>query len=180
MERCLDAGMIGVKLYNQYRICDPVVGPILELAAARKVPVLEHAGHITAPEHLERQPLISHGEHFKEAGDNHPDAVIIHAHIGGGGDWERTLRAMRYASPNIHVDISGSNLDDGQVEFAVAELGVERVLFGSDGTMAGGVGKVIDATITDAERELIFWGNAARLLAAQGRRPLRERPSVPS
>ena len=100
---------------------------------------------------------------------------MIHAHIGGGGDWERTIRAMRYASPNVYCDVSGSNLDDGQVELAVAELGPERVLYGSDGTMSGCVGKVIDATITDEERELIFWGNAERILAEQGAKPLNPR-----
>jgi predicted TIM-barrel fold metal-dependent hydrolase len=177
VERCLDAGMIGVKLYNQYLISDPVVGPILELVSERKVPLLEHAGYLTTPD-LERQPLISHGEHFKKAGDRYPDAIMIHAHIGGGGDWERTVRAMRYASPNVYCDTSGSNLDDGQVEMAVAEMGVERVLYGSDGTMAGGVGKVIDATITDEEKEMLFWGNCERILGAQGRKTLRVKGEI--
>ncbi|MDP6778963.1 MAG: amidohydrolase family protein [Candidatus Latescibacteria bacterium] len=175
VERCLDAGFIGIKLYNQYRICDPAVGPVLDLAAERRIPILEHAGYPSAPEFREKQPLISHGEHFAEASEKHPDTMMIHAHIGGGGDWERTIRAMRYASPNVYCDVSGSNLDDGQVELAVEELGAERVLYGSDGTMSGCVGKVIDATVTDEERELIFWGNAERVLAAQGAEPLNPR-----
>ncbi|MDP6775762.1 MAG: amidohydrolase family protein [Candidatus Latescibacteria bacterium] len=172
VERCLDAGFIGIKLYNQYKISDPAVGPVLDLAAERHIPVLEHAGYPSSPEFRESQPNISHGEHFAEASERHPDTMMIHAHIGGGGDWERTIRAMRYASPNVYVDVSGSNLDDGQVELAVAELGAERVLYGSDGTMEGCVGKVIDATISHEERELIFWGNAERILAAQGAKPL--------
>ena len=172
-ERCLDAGMVGIKLYNQYKICDPAVRPIIELASDRRVPILEHAGYLPAPEHLEKQPLISHGADFAIASEAHPDAMLIHAHIGGGGDWEWTVRAMRNTSPNLYVDTSGSNLDDGQIELAVAELGAERVLFGSDGTMAGSVGKVLDATIEEAERDLIFRGNAERILAAQGKAPLR-------
>ena len=68
--------------------------------------------------------------------------------------------------------MSGSNLDDGQVELAVAEMGPHRVLFGTDGTMTGSVGKVIDATLTDEEKDLIFWGNAERILAAQGAAPI--------
>ncbi len=172
VERCLDAGMMGIKLYNQYRINDPIVWPVIELAVERRVPILEHAGYISAPEHLEKQPLISHGVHFSDVSQKHPEAMLIHAHISGGGDWERTVRAMRDASPNVYIDTSGSNLDDGQIEFAVAELGVERVLFGSDGTMAGSVGKVVDATLAEDEKELIFWGNAERILAAQGKAPL--------
>jgi predicted TIM-barrel fold metal-dependent hydrolase len=54
------------------------------------------------------------------------------------------------------------------VEYAVRRLGPERVIFGSDwpirdfGTQ---VGRVLGARLTSEERELIFRGNAARLLA---------------
>lgn len=171
-ERCLRRGMIGFKLYNQYKIQDPAVRPIIEYAAAHRVPILEHAAYLPAPEHLAQQPLTSHGADFAAASEKYPDAILIHAHIGGGGDWEWTIRALRDASPNVYVDVSGSNLDAGQVEFAVAELGAERVLFGTDGTMAGSVGKVLGADLTEHERELIFWGNAARILVAQGKAPL--------
>ncbi|MDA0748556.1 MAG: amidohydrolase family protein [bacterium] len=172
IERCLNAGMIGIKLYNQYKIWDPAVWPVLQLATERRVPLLEHAGYLSAPEHLSQQPLISHGEDFTKASEKFPEAILIHAHMGGGGDWERTVRGLRNASPSVTIDTSGSNLDDGQVEFAVAELGVERVLFGSDGTMDGCIGKVLDATLTENEKELIFWDNAERILAQQGTKPL--------
>ena len=65
--RCLGAGMIGIKLYNQLRVDDPAVLPVLEAAAERGVPVLEHAGYLPAAEHLELQPNISHGGHFAAA-----------------------------------------------------------------------------------------------------------------
>lgn len=172
VERCLDAGMIGIKLYNQYKICDPAVWPVIEVANERRVPVLEHAGHIEAPEHLSQQPLISDGADHAVVSQRFPEAILINAHIGGGGDWEWTLRALRASSPNVYVDISGSNLDEGQVEMAVAELGVERVLFATDGSMDGCVGKVAGARLTEEDKELICWGNAARILAAQGKQPL--------
>ncbi len=172
IERCLDAGMIGIKLYNQYRINDPIVRPIIELAVERQVPILEHAG-APVTDHKAGQPLISHGIHFAEANERYPDAIMYHAHVGGGGDWEYTIRAMRDGSPNLYIDISGSNLDYDQVGFGVEELGAERILFGTDGTMAGCVGKVIEADITDEERKLIWWGNAERILNAQGISPTR-------
>ncbi|MDA0746270.1 MAG: amidohydrolase family protein [bacterium] len=171
INRCLDEGMIGIKLYNQYRINDPAVYPVIELAIKRNVCILEHAGYLEAREHLDQQPLISHGHHFADVNKVYPEAMLIHAHIGGGGDWEHTVRAMRDTSPNLYCDVSGSNLDDGQIELAVTEMGAESVLFGTDGTMTGSVGKVIDATLTDEEKSLIFWGNAERILAAQGAKP---------
>ncbi len=178
IERCLDAGMVGVKLYHQYKISDPAVWPVIELCQERQVPILMHAGYLTDPGTLAGQPRISHGADFAEVSQRYPQARLIMAHIGGGGDWEWTLRALRDASPNVYVDVSGSNLDDGQVEFAVAELGAERVLFGTDGTMAGSVGKVVGAFLTAAQHHLIFWGNAERLLAGQGKQPLAESVSA--
>ena len=47
---------------------------------------------------------------------------------------------------------------------AVRELGAERILFGTDMTMEGGVGKVMGAKITEAQREEIFWKNMAAIL----------------
>lgn len=170
IDRCLDAGMVGVKLYNQYWISDPAVFPVIERMIERKAPILEHAGY-PSEEGLSRQPRISHGKHFAEASQRYPEAMLIHAHIGGGGDWEQTVLEMRDASSNVYVDVSGSNLDDGQVEFAVAEMGAERILFGTDGTMAGSVGKVLDADLTEEQREAIFWANAQRILKQRGGDP---------
>lgn len=171
VKRCLDAGMIGLKLYNQYKIDDPAVYPVIELAIERRVPILEHAGFIEAREHLDRQPLISNGRHFANLNEHYPEAMLIHAHIGGGGDWEQSIRWMRDTSEHLYCDVSGSNLDDGQVEQAVQDMGAERVLFGTDGTMCGSVGKVIDATLTDEAKRSIFFGNAEAILAAQGTTP---------
>ena len=52
IDRCLDGGMIGIKLYNQYKIWDPAVRPTLEKAIEERVPVLEHAGYPTTPGEL--------------------------------------------------------------------------------------------------------------------------------
>ena len=171
IERCLDAGMIGIKLYNQYKVSDPVVRPVIEYAVHRRVPILCHAGYL-APEALKEQPHISQGADFVAVSERYPDAIFIHGHIGGGGDWEWTIRALRDASPNVYVDTSGSNLDDGQIEYAVEQLGVDRVLFATDGMIEGGVGKVLGATLTEEEIEKIFYVNAARILAAGGFQPL--------
>ena len=38
--------------------------------------------------------------------------------------------------------------------------------------MAGSVGKVLDAALTEAEKDLIFWDNAEHILAAQSEIPL--------
>ncbi|MFH1570778.1 MAG: amidohydrolase family protein [Gemmatimonadota bacterium] len=163
IDRCLEAGMIGIKLYNQYKVWDPAVHPVLEKAIAERVPVLEHAGYPTNPESWVQQPLLSHAADFVRAAALYPEAMLIEAHIGGGGDWEWAIRQLRDA-PSVYLDTSGSVIDEGMVEMAVSELGARRLLFGTDMTMEGGVGKILGARLTRAQRELIFWRNFQAIL----------------
>ena len=65
------------------------------------------------------------------------------------------------------VDTSGGDPESTVVEFAVRELGAERIVFGSDapGRSFGiQLGKVLGADISDETKELILSGNLARLL----------------
>ena len=46
----------------------------------------------------------------------------------------------------------------------VKELGHHRILFATDSSMEGGVGKILSADLTPEQREDIFWRNARKLL----------------
>jgi predicted TIM-barrel fold metal-dependent hydrolase len=163
IDRCLDRGMIGIKLYNQYKIWDPAVHPVIEKAIEERVPILEHAGYPTSPEGWKAQPNMSHAGDFVCAARLYPEAMLIEGHIGGGGDWEWAIRQLRQA-PSVYLDTSGSVIDEGMVETAARELGVERLLFGTDMTMEGGVGKILGADLSEAQKERIFWKNVRRIL----------------
>ena len=72
--------------------------------------------------------------------------------------------------PNYYLDISGNGiLRQGALRHIIDEVGVERILFGSDfptcnaGMFVGGV--LLDDLLTDCEKEMIFSKNAKRLLA---------------
>jgi predicted TIM-barrel fold metal-dependent hydrolase len=93
----------------------------------------------------------------------YPEAMLIEAHIGGGGDWEWAIRQLR-AAPSVYLDTSGSVIDEGMIEMAVRELGADRLLFGTDMTMEGGVGKVLGADLTEEQREQIYWRNMKAIL----------------
>ncbi len=163
IDRCLDGGMIGIKLYNQYKIWDPAVRPTLEKAIEERVPVLEHAGYPTTPESWAAQPNMSHAGDFVQVARVYPEAMLIEAHIGGGGDWEWAIKQLRQA-PSVYLDTSGSVIDAGMVEMAARELGVDRLLFGTDMTMEGGVGKVLGADLTAAQKKKVFWENMKQIL----------------
>jgi predicted TIM-barrel fold metal-dependent hydrolase len=166
LERCvMREGMIGIKLYNQYKINDPVVFPLIERTIELGVPILSHAGRLITPADIAAQPLCSHAADFVDAGSRFPEAMIIHGHIAGGGDWQWSLKVLRDAPPAIYVDTSGSVMDNGLLERCVREFGEDRLLFATDMTMEGGVARVRDADITEAHRERLFFRNFERILA---------------
>ena len=160
--RCLDAGMIGIKLAASRRADDPLVYPIAELAAERRVPILQH--------------IWQHRRHDwpgQEASDavelatlarRHPDVAFILAHICGGGDWLHSLHAVREL-PNVYVDLSGSGVDGGMLEACVESAGVARLLWGTDLTMDTGWAKLryLETMLPQDDLELVRWKNAARI-----------------
>jgi len=162
VRRCVeDRGFIGIKLYNEYNCTEPVVFPIVELAIELGVPILQHASH--SHYFVEDQPRMSDGGHLAELALRYPEAMLICAHISGGGDWEWTIKALRHAR-NVLLDTSGSVTDEGTVEMAAAVVGADRVVFGCDSSMTAGVGKIRGANLSAQEKQKILGGNMMRLL----------------
>ena len=164
--RCVvDGGMIGLKFYHQYRMDDPVFYPIIERCIELGIPMLMHAGHPTDPETKAAQPRISGAEHFIAPAKRYPEAIFIVGHIGGGGDWEWQIKAMRECPKNVYMDTSGSVIDAGMIEKAVRDLGADRLLFATDMQAERGIGKIMDANISQREKELIWGENFQRILS---------------
>jgi len=161
-----DHGFIGIKLYNEHVCTEPIVAPAVELAIELGVPILHHAGHAHYP--LPGQPSISDGGDLAELGNRYAEARLICAHIGGGGDWEWTIKALRHAS-NVYFDTSGSVVDDGMIEMAAKILGADRLLFGCDMSMTAGMGKIRAADLKPVEKQKILGENMRRLLAMRSK-----------
>ena len=164
IERCIEElGFVGIKLYNQYFISDPVLRGVLEKSIAYDIPVLEHACKLNM--FADSQPFASNGVHFAKAAEEYPEARMILAHIGGGGDWNWQVKAIE-PYPNVAVDMSGSIHDKGMIEYAAAHLGSERILFGSDGSLGSSVGKITDADLSLEDKRTILTSRAfARYLS---------------
>lgn len=170
--RCIDQGMIGLgELYTQVKINDPLYYPIIEKCTELQAPVLMHAradlGLLREGYHTEAPPTTSIADDFADIGRRYPEAIIIHGHIGGGGDWEYMCKRLRSA-PSIFIDTSGSITDEGMVEFAVKHLGVERMLFATDINFETGVGKILAADLTEEQRRKLFWDNFNDILRRRG------------
>ena len=163
IERCLDGEMIGVKLYNQFKYSDPMVYPVAERCIARRIPLLGHSAHLTDARTIAAQPKTSDSLDFCWLSGRYPELMLILGHVNGGGDWEWAIKGLRDC-PNVYLDTSGSVLENDTIEMCVRELGHERVLFATDQTMEGCVGKILSAELTPTQREDIFWRNLQKIL----------------
>jgi hypothetical protein len=155
------AGLTGIKLAASRRASDPLLDPVCELAAQHRVPVLQHIwqhrrGEVPGQE-------ISDALDLMALAARHLSVQFILAHIGGGGDWAHSLRAL-VGVPNIWVDLSGSGVDRGMLELCLECVGPGRLLWGTDLTMDTGLAKLraLEAMgLAPEDMAAIRWKNAA-------------------
>jgi predicted TIM-barrel fold metal-dependent hydrolase len=163
INRGLAAGMVGVKLAASRRASDRLLDPIAALAAERGVPILQHAWQRRRYEVPSQE--ISDALDLLDLAARHPAGSFILAHIGGGGDFAHSLRALRDVA-NVWVDLSGSGVDRGMLELCLECVGHERLVWGTDLTMDTGWAKLraLEAMDLGSDAlEAIRWKTAARL-----------------
>jgi len=163
IDRCFDAGMIGVKLYHCYRFDDPVHFPLIEKTIGLGIPVLMHAGVSYNTALMERQPNIAGPVQFLNLIKRYPEAILIEGHIGGGGDWEHVIKGLKPGS-QIYADTSGSVVDETLIDRSVETLGIDRLLYANDCSFCDGMGKIMSAHLSDIDKKKIFSGNFIDIL----------------
>jgi predicted TIM-barrel fold metal-dependent hydrolase len=178
IDRCVERGAVGVKLLASRRADDPLLDPICERAAKHRLPILHHIWQHRRREWPNQE--ISDGADLARLARRHPRVTFILAHIGGGGDYLHTFAAIRDVK-NIVADTSGSGVDRGMLDEAVAALGSQRLLWGSDLTMETGLAKLRALENTglssDDDVQDIRWRNAVRVFGAKAF-PKLEAPSA--
>jgi len=160
MERCAAEGMRGVKLWIACRASDPKLEPVVSRAIELDLPILIHSFDKTTG----NLPGESRPEDIADLAARFPRAKIVMAHLHGNG-----FRGVAEVAglKNVSVDLSGSDPEVGLVEYALEELGADRLIFGSDAPgrdFPSQLGKVLGAEMTDEERRKVLALNAARLL----------------
>ena len=162
IDRGRSGGMIGIKLAASRRADDPLLDPVCERARHHRLPILQHIW-----QHRRRDfpgQEASDAVELVRLARRHDEVSFILAHIGGGGDWLHSLRAVR-AARNVYVDLSGSGVDGGMLEACLDAVGVERLLWGCDLTIDTGWAKLryLEHLLLAADLELVRAGNARRI-----------------
>lgn len=157
--RMYDAGVRGIKLLNSYQGGYPGDGPNLM------------ALYAFAAEH--RMLIFNHhwAEHeIRRIATMYPETDFIFGHYGGGYQ-DVVLRDY----PNVYANIwSYGNL--GWLDRGLRQVGASKFILGSDGflnPLSVGIGPVVFANITDADKRQILGITMARLLQKVGALPAR-------
>lgn len=153
---------VGIKIHPEehgYRITDEG-DKLFDFLEEVGAPVMTHSG---CPNSL---PAA-----FVPFADKHPGVRLLLAHLGNGnGDRGRAdlqVRAIQAARHgNLWVDTSSArSILPGLVEWAVQEIGAERLLFGTDTPLyhtAMQRTRIEEAEISDAAKRLILRDNAIK------------------
>ena len=138
---------------------------IFQFAAEHQAVVQSHSG--------EQNSLPAD---FVPFADAFPEVVLIISHLGCGWDDDPTyqVRAIQKSRHgNMFTDTSSAkSITSGLIEWAVREVGAERILYGTDSPLHFAPmqrARIDRADIPDSDKHLILHDNAARLLGLAGR-----------
>lgn len=160
-----DARCIGIKIHpEEHRYPIRRHGrEILRFAAAHGAVVQAHSG--------ERNSLP---EDFVPFANEFPEVTLILSHLGCGWDADPThqVRAIqRSRHGNVFTDTSSArSILPGLIEWAVREVGADRILFGTDAPCyftAMQRARIDQAAIPARAKALILRDNALRLFASR-------------
>ena len=160
LERAFELGFKGLKLHPVTTIAHPAGEETLRLirvAAAHHAPTLFHCGDepMTTPLAVAR------------AAEACPEATIIFGHMGGYFHVDEAIMvAEKYE--NIVLETSAMPYP-AKIREAVDRIGPDRVMYASDGPACSPrieIEKVRLARLATSAEELVFAGNALRLLDA--------------
>lgn len=140
------------------RLTDDAYRPVWEFADANGLVVLSHTwGNSDCCGH----------EQVREVASRYPGAKIIAGH-SIHGDWDQAIELANDCA-NVYLDTCAVLDDRGVIERFVAEVGSERILFGTDFPWFSYhyyIGAVLGAAMSDEDRRIIFYRNARKLLSS--------------
>ena len=159
---------VGIKLHPEEH-CYPITehgDALFAFAAEHRAVVLVHSGD----ENSLPADFLPYAERY-------PEIRLLLAHLGNGGgaagDPSTQVRAIQASTQgNVYVDTSSARSIMPQlVEWAVGEIGADRILYGTDTPLYSAEmqrARIDHAELTDDQKKLILRENAVALLDLPG------------
>jgi len=168
LQRIHKAGLKGIKMhpdYQQFNLTDKNLYPIYDACASLGLMILFHAGHQPAFMDILRGTIPD----IKTITKDFPSLTFIAAHFGGLLLAEQVAEELA-GKAKVYLDTSASvgTVSIDTATKIVNKHGAENIIFGSDcpwGEPKAHVEFVDKLGISDREKELIYIGNAERILS---------------
>lgn len=169
LDKVNNHGARGIKLHpgaQWFYPNDRGLWPAYRTAQEMKLPVIFHAGRFASPE------TYSRPKNFAEVLESFPQLTLVMAHIGTGYEDEAITLAREYS--NLMFDCSAiisNTTPDGDVTeerltAIIKEIGVERVMFGSDFPWydpADSLERLLRLDFSEEEKQLLLAENTIRI-----------------
>lgn len=155
-----EQGMIGAKIWVSEYCDSETVNPLAEKLIDYNVPLLVHAFKKSVQPQVAREAT---SVNVRNLALRYPELKIIMAHIDG--NCYHGVQNV-YGLDNVWVDVSGTTNRSNEVEYAIENLGEDKILFGTDFTgcsFSMPYGKVLEAQISDEAKEKILCKNTLRV-----------------
>ena len=149
----------GIKFLTEMNASDRRLEPLAGFMEKNSIPCLYHSWNNNFQGYSESRP-----SDIAILAGKFPGLRIQMAHMRGAGF--RGIQDIK-KHKNVWVDTSGSECEDGYLEYTFNELGADRIIHGSDypgRDIATAMGRVQSLEMSDSDRAKIFGLNAERLI----------------
>ncbi len=158
-------GLRGIKLHPDqqgFALDDRRLFDAYRYLSELGLPILFHCGN--------QKNDLSHPRRLKRLIGEFPRLNIVAAHFGGWTIFDEAYDILRHEE--IHFDMSSSLYLMGEEKTArfIRDYGVEKIFFGTDFPLADTereIAQFLRLKLTDEEKELVAWKNAARFLSLE-------------
>jgi predicted TIM-barrel fold metal-dependent hydrolase len=158
----------GVKmmpLLQQVYPDDPRCGRFYDTLIDNNMILVTHSGR----DPLDRKEVFGTPKHFSEMIKSYPELKVVLAHLGGLRMWDDVYKYLLPASENVFFDTSYASfyMGNAELEKLIRDIGVDRVLFGSDYPWEDpgrAVGIINSLDLSEQEKKSVLGRSAARLL----------------
>ena len=166
LDHLIELGLKGVKVhpdFQQFALNEEKAFKMGEAIDERGLPIMIHCGDFRYE--------YSNPEQLKPFLEKFPNMLVIGAHFAGWSMWEEATKELA-GTPNLVVDLSSSlyALSPETARELIHAYGADRVLWATDFPMWESESEMAmfdKIDLSDEERNMILYENAAKLLGLQ-------------
>lgn len=168
VERIKSLGLCGIKLHPEYQGFRPNEARLYDIyrkAAEMGLFVVFHAGW----DPVGKGEILAPPRSFANIAEKFPDLIIVAAHMGGMRLFDEVEECLAGKFGNVYFDTAAvaDYISSEQFFRIIEKHGADKILFASDvpwDNPLKEVKMIAELPISKKEKDLIFYGNAERLV----------------